>query len=108
MPVGLPKLDLTLVSAPCHHMTLHTTAMLSQGSVLYRRVEWEGPDVWFAHCCMLDNNEMQQFADNGIGVSHCPSSNLRLASGETFTSAMSRGHCCLSCLTLCITCVLRS
>ena len=62
---------------------LHTTVMLSQDSVLCRSVEWEGPDVWFAHCCMLDDNEMQQFADNGIGVSHCPSSNLRLASGET-------------------------
>ena len=51
-------------------------------SALCRDVEWEGPDVWFAHCCMLDGAEMHQFAENGIGVSHCPSSNLRLASGN--------------------------
>lgn len=51
-------------------------------SALRRDVEWEGPDVWFAHCCMLDDAEMHQFAENGIGVSHCPSSNLRLASGN--------------------------
>lgn len=47
-----------------------------------RNVEWEGEDVWFAHCCMLDDEEMKQFADRHIGIAHCPSSNLRLASGE--------------------------
>jgi cytosine/adenosine deaminase-related metal-dependent hydrolase len=46
-------------------------------------VEWEGNDVWFAHCCMLDDAECKQFADQGIGIAHCPSSNLRLASGAS-------------------------
>ncbi|BDA49398.1 5'-deoxyadenosine deaminase [Coccomyxa sp. Obi] len=46
-----------------------------------KNVEWEGDDVWFAHCCMLDDSEAKQFADKGIGIAHCPSSNLRLASG---------------------------
>ena len=41
-----------------------------------------GDDVWFAHCCMLDDGEMKQFATHGIGIAHCPSSNLRLASGK--------------------------
>ena len=30
---------------------------------------------------MLDAAETQLFADNSIGLAHCPSSNMRLASG---------------------------
>ena len=47
-----------------------------------RNVGWDKDDVWFAHCCMLDKQETQQFADKGIGIAHCPSSNQRLASGQ--------------------------
>ena len=50
--------------------------------LLRRDVEWEGEDVWFAHCCFLDSAEVKQLAEKGMGVAHCPSSNLRLASGE--------------------------
>ncbi len=46
-----------------------------------RRVGWDKDDCWFAHCCMLDKAERKQFADNGLGIAHCPSSNIRLGSG---------------------------
>ena len=46
-----------------------------------REVGWDKDDVWFAHCCMLDKKETKLYADNGIGLAHCPSSNMRLASG---------------------------
>ena len=42
---------------------------------------WMGPDVWHAHCVHLNPAEVALFAHSGSGVAHCPSSNMRLASG---------------------------
>lgn len=42
---------------------------------------WLGDDVWHAHCVHLRNEEVALFAQTGTGVAHCPSSNMRLASG---------------------------
>jgi len=42
---------------------------------------WLGPDVWHAHCVHLNDDEVALFAQTGTGVAHCPSSNMRLASG---------------------------
>ncbi len=44
-------------------------------------VDWIGPDVWFAHSVYLDEGEIGIYAEHGCGVAHCPSSNMRLASG---------------------------
>jgi cytosine/adenosine deaminase-related metal-dependent hydrolase len=44
-------------------------------------LDWVGPDVWFAHCVHLDSTEIEVFAREGCGVAHCPTSNMRLASG---------------------------
>jgi len=42
---------------------------------------WVGDDVWHAHCVHLNEREIALFAQTGTGVCHCPSSNMRLASG---------------------------
>lgn len=42
---------------------------------------WISPDVWHAHCVHLDEREVKQFAKTRTGVAHCPTSNMRLASG---------------------------
>ncbi len=42
---------------------------------------WVGDDVWHAHCVKLNGEEINLFAKSGTGVCHCPSSNMRLASG---------------------------
>ncbi|HNS50364.1 MAG TPA: 8-oxoguanine deaminase [Anaerolineae bacterium] len=42
---------------------------------------WTGDDVWHAHCVHLSAPEVALFARTGTGVAHCPSSNMRLASG---------------------------
>lgn len=44
-------------------------------------VDWIGPDVWFAHSVHIHKDEVALFARTGCGVAHCPSSNMRLASG---------------------------
>ena len=44
-------------------------------------VGWVGKDVWHAHCVQLNAQEIGMFARSGTGVCHCPSSNMRLASG---------------------------
>ncbi len=44
-------------------------------------LDWLGDDVWFAHAVHVDAEEIRQFAQAGVGVAHCPSSNMRLASG---------------------------
>jgi 8-oxoguanine deaminase len=44
-------------------------------------VDWVGEDVWFAHAVYVSGEEVQTFAKCGCGVAHCPSSNMRLASG---------------------------
>jgi cytosine/adenosine deaminase-related metal-dependent hydrolase len=42
---------------------------------------WLGDDVWHAHCVKLDEPGIARFAHTRTGVAHCPSSNMRLASG---------------------------
>ncbi len=42
---------------------------------------WVGDDVWHAHCVHLNEQDIALFARTGTGVCHCPSSNMRLASG---------------------------
>jgi cytosine/adenosine deaminase-related metal-dependent hydrolase len=44
-------------------------------------VDWVGQDVWFAHAVHVNQEEINTFARFGCGVAHCPSSNMRLASG---------------------------
>jgi len=46
-----------------------------------QEVDWVGDDVWFAHSVHVDDAEIKLYANTGCGVAHCPSSNMRLASG---------------------------
>jgi cytosine/adenosine deaminase-related metal-dependent hydrolase len=44
-------------------------------------LDWIAPDVWYAHAIHVNDDELRLFAARGAAVSHCPSSNMRLASG---------------------------
>ena len=46
-----------------------------------QEVDWVGGDVWFAHAIWVNDEEIKVFAKHNCGVAHCPTSNMRLASG---------------------------
>ena len=48
---------------------------------LMESLDWVGEDVWFAHSVHVNSEEISLYAHSGCGVAHCPSSNMRLASG---------------------------
>jgi 8-oxoguanine deaminase len=45
------------------------------------RVGWIAEDVWCAHCVHLSADDVVSFGRAGVGVAHCPTSNLRLGAG---------------------------
>ncbi|HRW09022.1 MAG TPA: 8-oxoguanine deaminase [Caldilineaceae bacterium] len=51
-------------------------------------LQWTGDDVWHAHCVHIDPQEIGRFAQSRTGIAHCPSSNMRLASGIAPVRAM--------------------
>ena len=84
----------TAALAASYGVGLHTHLAESDNDVAYTRERfrrtpaqyaddagWTGPHVWHAHCVKLDAGGIDLFARTGTGVAHCPSSNMRLASG---------------------------
>ncbi len=45
------------------------------------RTGWCSERTWVAHCVMPNHSEITRLAEGGVGVAHCPSSNLILSSG---------------------------
>lgn len=44
-------------------------------------VDWLGEDVWLAHGIHFNDEEVQELGRQRMGIAHCPSSNMILASG---------------------------
>jgi len=44
-------------------------------------IGWVADDVWLAHGVRFDDDEVARLGKAGTGISHCPSSNMLLASG---------------------------
>ena len=77
-----------------HGVSVHThssenrgeTALVEQERGLrnvkyFHKLGMTGPDLILAHCIWLDDEEMRMLADTGTHAVHCPSSNMKLASG---------------------------
>ena len=73
---------------------IHTHASENQGEIEtveadtgMRNIRWldevglTGEDVVLAHCVWTDDEERELLAETGTHVTHCPSSNMKLASG---------------------------
>jgi 5-methylthioadenosine/S-adenosylhomocysteine deaminase len=84
MAVLAEELDLPI------HMHVHETAgEIEQGVAQYgvrplermRRLGLVGPRLIAVHAVHLDDSELDLMAREGVSVAHCPSSNLKLASG---------------------------
>jgi hypothetical protein len=84
----------TAALAAAYGVGLHTHLAESDNDVAYSREQfgctpaeyaertgWTGAHVWHAHCVKLDAHGIDVFARTGTGIAHCPSSNMRLASG---------------------------
>ena len=80
--------------ARAYGVSMHTHLAENDSDIAYSREKfgctpaqyaedlgWVGRDVWHAHCVKLDDAGIAHFARTGTGVAHCPSSNMRLASG---------------------------
>ncbi len=48
---------------------------------LMLELRWTGRDVFYAHGIWFDDRELQILAETDTGISHCPTSNMRLGSG---------------------------
>jgi cytosine/adenosine deaminase-related metal-dependent hydrolase len=48
---------------------------------LMKSLNWISPNAWFAHSIYLNDREIREAGEAQVGVSHCPTSNMRLSSG---------------------------
>jgi 8-oxoguanine deaminase len=88
----------TATLARRHGCRLHTHLAETRDEVAYcesrfrcrpvdylENVGWMGADVWLAHGIHFNDAEIERLGHSEIGVCHCPTSNMVLASGQCRT-----------------------
>jgi 8-oxoguanine deaminase len=89
-----------------HGLGLHTHLAAHAGEVDYclerfgRRpidyvesLGWLGPRVWLAHGIFFEPGEMARLAAAGVGIAHCPGSNMITGSGTCPVPALEAAGC---------------
>jgi len=56
-------------------------------------VNWLANDVWLAHGIHFNDNEVTRLGAAGVGITHCPSSNMILGSGQCPTLELESAGC---------------
>ena len=92
--------------ARANGVRLHTHASENKGECAYveslvhmrnlrylHSIGYTGEDVILAHCIWLDDDEIRILADTGTHAVHCPSSNMKLASGIARIDEMLAAGC---------------
>lgn len=80
--------------AETHDETKFCLATVGARPVDYlERVGWLADDVWLAHGIHFDAAEIQRLGAVGVGICHCPSSNMILASGLCPTLELEGAGC---------------
>ena len=57
------------------------------------RVGWMNNDVWLAHGIHFTDEEIMRLGRAGVGICHCPSSNMILGSGQCRTRDLEQAGC---------------
>jgi cytosine/adenosine deaminase-related metal-dependent hydrolase len=60
---------------------------------LLEDVGWLGSDTWLAHGIFFNRSEVKRLGRAGVGIAHCPTSNMRLGSGCAPVPALRRAGC---------------
>ena len=60
---------------------------------LLEDVGWLGAHTWLAHGIYFNRGEVKRLGRAGVGIAHCPSSNMRLGSGFAPVPALRRAGC---------------
>ena len=56
-------------------------------------VNWLAEDVWLAHGIFFDDDEIQRLGNAGTGITHCPTSNMMLGSGQCRVLELQESGC---------------
>lgn len=54
---------------------------------------WLGPGTWLAHAIHFNRKEIARLGRAGVGIAHCPTSNMRLGSGCAPVPALRQAGC---------------
>ncbi|MBZ5626154.1 MAG: 8-oxoguanine deaminase [Acidobacteriia bacterium] len=60
---------------------------------LLEEAGWLHPNTWLAHGIYFNRGEIRRLGRAGVGIAHCPTSNMRLGSGSAPVLALSRAGC---------------